>query len=280
MGAVLFAAVAAVSYGSNDFLASYFGRRQSPQLIAVLCQLFSGWLLLVVSLWLPTHMVSADWLWVFLAGVSNGFGTLSLFRGLSVGRISTVAPLSGVVASAIPAGLGLLLDGGGPVLMVLGVLLGICSIPLMTGTDVRGRRSEISAAIHGILGGVGFAGSWLSLSNFSRASGPLPIALELLLSSGVVAALWACLGFSFERPTYSETIRIALFMGPLGAIASLFFVLAAHAGNVAIAAVVAALYPGVTVLLGRFIYREVLGSLQALGLVTALSSIGLIAASR
>jgi len=45
--------------------------------------------------------------WGALSGLGNGLGTVALYRGLAVGRMSVVASLSAVLAAAIPAAVGI-----------------------------------------------------------------------------------------------------------------------------------------------------------------------------
>ena len=58
---------------------------------------------------------------------------------------------------------------------------------------------------------------------------------------------------------------------------NLFFALAAQSGRLDVAAVVASLYPGVTVMLARILLHERLTKLQIVGIVAALAAVMLIA---
>jgi drug/metabolite transporter (DMT)-like permease len=64
----------------------------------------------------------------------------------------------------------------------------------------------------------------------------------------------------------------------LGVCGSLAFVAAGHRADLGVVAVLASLYPAVTVLLARALLRERLGAGQRLGLLCCSVAVGLIAA--
>jgi drug/metabolite transporter (DMT)-like permease len=59
-------------------------------------------------------------------------------------------------------------------------------------------------------------------------------------------------------------------------IANLLYFLAAHAGMLSLAAVLTSLYPAVTVLLARIVYRERLRVIQRFGLAVAVAGVALV----
>ena len=107
MGAVL-ALIAAVSYGVGDFVGGVGGRRSVPGLIPLAIQvvgvLFAA---AAVGFGVGTAPTTTVLVWGAVSGIGSGIGNAALFRGLSGGQMSVVAPLSAVVTAALPALVGL-----------------------------------------------------------------------------------------------------------------------------------------------------------------------------
>ena len=55
----------------------------------------------------PGNPTAADLCWGLLAGLGSGSGTAFLYRGLSLGRMGVVAPVSAVGAVLLPLAVGL-----------------------------------------------------------------------------------------------------------------------------------------------------------------------------
>ena len=73
-------------------------------------------------------------------------------------------------------------------------------------------------------------------------------------------------------------LGVIVLAGALDMAANAFYVLAALAGYLSIAAVLTSLYPASTVFLARFVLGERLAPLQKTGVVCALAGVALIAA--
>lgn len=118
--------------------------------------LAGGVSLLAAAVFVPGSWNVGDGPWIFSAAVCNDIGTAALFRGLAVGAVSLVAPLSGVVASVIACLWNLGRSGVVGGATAAGTGLGALAIPLMAGAPVRGVASRPDAAGFGILAGVRF----------------------------------------------------------------------------------------------------------------------------
>jgi uncharacterized membrane protein len=156
--AVAFALPAALTYGVADFAGGLAGRRTSVVTVTAGAQFF-GLVALVPAVLLVPGAPSAAALGIgALAGIAGASGLLLYFRGLAVGPMGVVAPLSAVVGAGLPLLIGI---AGGERLglsAVVGMVVALAAIVLATA----GTRDAV--AVRGILFGLA-AGSGCSSSD-------------------------------------------------------------------------------------------------------------------
>ena len=99
---VVVALLAAVGYGSSDFIGGLAARRVSPWAVALAGQLAGASAMLAAGLCLPGRARPVDFAWALMAGLGSALGSVFLYRGLARGRMGVVAPVSGVGAALVP----------------------------------------------------------------------------------------------------------------------------------------------------------------------------------
>lgn len=92
--AALLALLAALSWGSADYLGGTQSRRASSVAIALWSQLAGGLTLLVVAVLFADGTTAASLAWGAAAGAASGTGLILFYRGLAGGAMAIVAPLS------------------------------------------------------------------------------------------------------------------------------------------------------------------------------------------
>jgi drug/metabolite transporter (DMT)-like permease len=216
------------------------------------------------------------WLWGAISGVGSGIGNVCLLRGLAVGQMSVVAPVSAVLTAALPAVVGLAtgdhLTGWG----WIGIVLALPAVALASwsGRDGGFRMSDVA---YGLGAGAGFALLFVALDRAGADAGAWP-----LLPGQVVALLMVLAVALPALRTLPRPIPVAGLArwgggaGLLGAAANLMFLLATGRGQLTVSAVLAGLYPAVTVLLAAVLLHERLNRSQQSGLAAAAAAIVLI----
>ncbi|HEY9388242.1 MAG TPA: EamA family transporter [Mycobacteriales bacterium] len=274
--AVLLALLAAVSYGSSDFVAGLMTRRSGPLAVLVTGEV-AGVVLLAAALPMLGGSPGVRPLaWGVLAGLGTTVGTMALYRGLGVGRMNVVAPLSGVGAAVLPVLAGVALGERLGALPTVGVLVAVVAIVTVC-SGARGRTGDQPTRLgvpEGLLAGVGFAVLFVALQRAGTDAGLWPLLAAQVFSLGVLAAFGWVTGRRL-RPAGGQ-LTGAVAAGLLGVGAVLLFVLATGHGLLSVVAVVTSLYPAVTVALAVTVLGERVARIQLAGLVAAAAAVALI----
>jgi drug/metabolite transporter (DMT)-like permease len=278
--AVILALLAAVSYGVGDFIGGLGGRRSHPALIPVAVQVVGVAAAVVGALTLggtPTAHVLA---WGAVSGVGSGIGNVCLLRGLAVGRMSIVAPLSAVITAALPALVGLLSGDRLAWFGWAGIVLALPAVALASSSTGPGAGSRWTDVSYGLGAGLGFGILFVALDRAGDDAGGWPllpgqvVALLIVLATAVRPVLR--LHRARAPWKLAAVARWGGAAGLLGAGGNLGFLLATGSGQLTIAAVLASLYPAVTVTLAAIVLHERINRGQQAGLVAATAAIVLI----
>lgn len=206
-----------------------------------------------------------DWLAAAGFGAFAGLGNICLFRGLSRGRASVVAPLSAIGAALVPALAGLARGERLTPAVLLALLLSVPAIGLLSSVPDEGPAHR--GVLDGVLAGLGLGGGLAVLTGLSADAGALPLA-----AASLAAVVTVAIAASVRRERWRPRVRAgwaATGIGPVMVLGLGSFVLAVRSGPIVLVSVVSALYPAVTVLLAVTVLRERVSRAQTLGLVLA-----------
>lgn len=277
--------LAAACYGTSDFLGGLMSRRAGGAFGVVLGGRVAALTLLAVLAPVVTEAapVAEELGWGGLAGAGGAGGVLLLYRGMMLGKMSVVAPVSAIGASALPVLVGLALGDRPSLLAAAGILLGLTAIAVVSAPPDQRFGPEVvlrelrpgGATLYGLGAGTGFALVFVSLDQ-AGGHGDLWPVLAAQASSLVLVAVGAATARRSVRVPLRLLPGVAL-LGALSATAMTSFLLASRTGLLALVAVLAALYPAVTVLLARVVVGERLAALQRVGVALAIVGVLLIA---
>lgn len=279
--AILLALLAAVAYGVADYVGGVVAQRSSPWQVATVSSLTAALATVPLVLLEPgTAHRSADWLLAAIGGLGSGCGSIFLYRGLATARMSVVAPLSAVAAALIPVALGLGFGERPGLLAVIGIACALPAIALIAGAGDAHASTESSSprrsgVADGLLSGAGFGVLFAASGRINEAAGLAPTLLLQLMSLVGIVVLSTALGQSW-LPRGGGAWR-AWIVGPLVAAAIVLVMLASREGLLSIVAVIASLYPAVTVLLAAVLLSERIDRRQAIGLALAAGAVALVA---
>ncbi|WP_426571601.1 EamA family transporter [Aquihabitans sp. McL0605] len=294
--AIVLGLLVALFYGSGDFLGGLAAKRTAAITVVIGSFGLSTVLVALTTLgWFavgtpPTP--AADDLWLGVAvGLTGPVAVALLYRGLAMGRMSVVAPITAVVAAIVPLAWGLA-DGERPSTVALvGVAVALVSVVLIAGAPEHADHPEDAALAPmskvvppAVLSGLGFGAIFVLLGSTSSHAGLWP----LLVSRPLSVAATASVAFLLARRSGTDArtgiipARSAWPMvagaGILDISANALYLAATNAGLLSIVAVISSLYPAATVVLARVVLGERLHRVQVLGLALAAAGIAAIAA--
>lgn len=286
--AIVLALLAAAAYGTADYVGGTIAGRVSPWQVAVVVMGSAAVAAVPVALIAGGSPTGSDWLLSFFGGAGSGTGAAFLYRGLSRGRMTVVAPLSGLVAALLPVAVGFAQGDRPSAVALVGMVCALPAIVLIAGGSgaeaadgstpepAAEAGSARGAVIDGLLAGTGFGMLFAATGSLSADAGLLAMpAIEVGGTLGVIAVA------TLLRQDWVPRDRAA-WWGWTGGVLTLAAVAlvttASREGMLAIVAVLASLYPAFTVLLAAVLLRERIWRLQAIGLALAAVAVVLVVA--
>lgn len=292
--AIVLGLLVALFYGAGDFFGGLAAKR-TPAVTVVLGSFALSAALVAVTLggWSllgdpPTPAGTDLWLGVGV-GLVGPLAVSLLYRGLAMGRMSVVAPITAVVAAIVPLGWALV-DGERPSAVALaGVAVALLSIALVAGAPEHDDHPDDAAAAPlaqvvppAVASGLGFGALFVMLSETSADAGlwPLltarPVAVVVTALAALLLARRAGQGPAAIIPARAAWPAVA-GAGVLDVTANAIYLAATNSGLLSIVAVLSSLYPAATVLLARLVLGERLHRVQVAGLALAAGGIAAMA---
>jgi drug/metabolite transporter (DMT)-like permease len=276
----LLALASALFVGGADFIGGMTSRTANGVRLAFVVAVTGLPMALAVSLVVHAdHVSRSDVAWSVAAGVAVSLGIGCFYIGMGRGLISVVAPVAAVTGATIPV-IYALARGERPGPLAL-IGLAIAFVAVIVVSLAPSEQHPGAAVVNGnvialaLTSGAFFGLFYIAFSRVSEAAGLWPVTIERAASAVVLLVLALVL----TRGVGGEVRRVlpaALAIALLEVAATVPLLLALQRGPVAIATVVASLYPVTTVLLAGFVLRERLSRLQYVGVVCALLSVALV----
>jgi drug/metabolite transporter (DMT)-like permease len=279
MLAVLLALGAALGWGTADFLGGLKSRSAAMLTVLLVSQAMALLLLAAILISVGEGPPAPRFvLYAVIAGLAEGLGVAALYRGLSVGTMSIVAPVS-AIAPVVPLAAGLFLgevpapmQNAGLVLIVIGVIL--TSRQRGEG-DASGKLA--SSILYGLVSALGFGVFFVAMG--AASEGGIPWALFVARFSAV-AALVIVVMAGRSRPAVKRVdLPLLMLMGVLIVASDGMYATATTLGLLSVVAVVGALHTVVTVALARICLHEQIAGIQRLGVVISFCGVLIVSAA-
>ena len=298
----ILALAAAVLYGTADFLGGVASRRATVFAVLATTVPAGAAVVVVVALLgqapglgsLLGHGLGSPTLvggwgavgWAALSGICGATGLVAFYAGFAAAPISVVAPVAALVSTVLPVGIAIaggehttsrMLAGG----LICLVAIVLVSMPPTARRDregtAAGATGRLRALGYGAVAGAGFGLFFLCLKNAGQSGVLWPVAISRTAGTLVAVGIALATGTRPWREGGGTGV-IALVSGSVDAAANVCYVLATRAGLFGLAVVITSLYPGMTVLLARWVLGERMRWLQRGGLLLAAVGVVLVAA--
>ena len=275
MIAVLLALGASVCWGVGDFLGGVSARRLRVLGVLAISQAAGFLAVGLVALVAGDEFLGTEaTLAAVGAGISGAVGLGALYRGMAVGAIGVVAPIS-ASAAAIPVVVGIARGERPATIQLVGIVLALIGVVLVSWE--HGQTGRLAAgAPFALLAAAGFGAYFLFMDRASSDDAFWAVTVARFSSStlAVTAALFAG---ALLVPRTSLPILVAVGLFDVGA--NVLLALALNEGFVSLVSVLSSLYPVVTILLAVLVLHERPGRAQVAGGATALAGVALISAA-
>ena len=281
MPALLLALGAAVCWGLSSFLGGLQARHLPALSIALWSQPAGAVGLSLVLLVSHQAPAGASIAWGAAAGLIGGLAAVLFYRGLAVGLLSIVVPVS-ACAAVVPVVFSLAMGEAPGAVAIAGiavVMLGIVLVSLRPGETPDGTGKPRTALACALGAALGFGTFFVLINRGSAGPGASHWWAVMGARVSLLATLLAMIaGRPGSAPWPGRRIGAVAAIGLVDTAGIILFAYATTQGNLGVVSVVGSLYPVLTVLLGRIVLAEHPTAAQNAGVALALTGVALLAA--
>ena len=277
MEAAVLALLGAISWGTGDFFGGLASRRARVLTVLAVSQAVG---LVGVAAWALASGDAppgvGDMLPAAGAGAAGAAGLAALYRGMAIGAMGIVAPIS-AVSPAVPLAVDLLRGEAPAGLQWVGIAVALAGVVLLAREPSgEARRAGLAAGVSlALVAALGFGLFVVGLD--ASSDGGATWAVVVARASSTLLSLCALLVVSAPlRPPRALLPAIAA-VGLFDTTANALVAVATTYGSAGIVAVLSALYPLTTILLARTFLAERLERHRRVGGVLALVGAALVA---
>ena len=269
--------IAALIYGAADFFGGVASKRTNTIVVVALSQAVGLAVVTFTLLFLPGTPTRGDLAYGLVCGVIGAGAVALLYRGLAIGTMGVVSPITAVFAAILPVGFGVFFGGRPPPVALVGIGVALVAVVgISAGTSDSSAPRNMRGVPAALGAGIAFGLFFIVLAHTRSAAGLWPLASARVASLVIFGLPALRLRTALTRAVV-PTIALS---GALDMAANILYVIAVHRGLLAIVAVIISLYPASTVALAALTLRERLAPVQWLGVACALVGIALITFAR
>lgn len=272
MLSILYGIASAATWGAADFIGGLASKRTSPYRVLFLAELAG--LVPFVALALLFHEPvppAADMLLGAGSSLLGVSGLLFLYRALAEGQMTIAAPVSALFAALIPVIFGFFTLGAPSLATIIGFGLAFLAVWFISQTSMTNWHFSLRDLRLPLLSGL-FFGVYFIVIHIATLHAFFWPLIAARFVGFVVFGLYALIARQPAMPP-RDVWGFCIINGVIDLSGNGFYVLAAQAGRMDVAAVLGALYPASTVVLAWIFLKERISWLQTLGVLLAFLAI-------
>ncbi len=272
-------------------------RRVRPLVVVAVAQVIAVLTMLIVAAATNSFGVPHGYLpWAMAAGAVGLVALVAFYGALSTGTMGIVAPIAGTGA-VVPVIFGLASGESPSGLQIAGIAAAVGGVVLASGPEIAGRGDPSSGGtrplVLALVAAVGFGFVFVLIEKAARHN----VVMTLLTMRATSVSIVALLGIGYlvrhrglvrrnglspAEPGYGglrrRDVPLIAIVGWTDLGANGLYGYASRHGLVSVTAVLASLYPAVTVVLARFLEGERMRRIQDVGVGLAICGVVLLAA--
>ncbi len=276
MLSIVFGLLSAISWGAGDFTGGLAARKVGA-VRAVFYASVVGLIAVAVTAWVTGEAIPTlrIWLTAMLAGIFGSTGLILLYASMANGTMSIAAPVSALLAAALPVLVGTLTEGLPETLTLIGFGFALFAVWMVSQSEggVKDILSHLSDLKLPLLAGLGFGGYFIIMHRATDEGALFWAMTGSRTSSVLLIFIYMLVTRTSFRIEDRSSFPVIGINGILDLTGNAFFILAAQAGRLDVASVLSSLYPGSTVVLAWIFLHERLTRNQWIGIVAALIAI-------
>ncbi len=275
MLSILFGLASALSWGAGDFTGGLAARR-----VGAYRSVFYGEVIGIIALFIAVGLTGEPVLntrsaiFAVAAGALGTIGLMLLYHSMTSGLMSIAAPVSALLAAALPVVVGMFTEGLPGYLTVIGFGFALLAVWMISQGEggVKNVLSHLSDLKLPLFAGIGFGCYFVLMHEATKAGGAFwPMIFSR--SGGIVLITSYLLITRSPWKIDASALPIISANGILDLGGNFFFILASQAGRLDVASVLSSLFPGATVVLAWIFLKERLTRNQWIGIAAALIAI-------
>lgn len=272
--AVILSLLASLTWGAADFLGGVATRRLPAPAVVAVSQALALAPLAAIAAATGGYHSSVGYLgWGIGAGVFSGVALTAFYAALATGTMGVVAPIA-ALGVVVPVGAGLALGDRPSSAQAVGLAVAAIGVVLSCGPELRGDVARRPLAL-AVIAALGFGAVIIFVARGARSDTVMTLLVMRTSSAGLIAMLGRASHVPLRVTRHDLPLLAAVGAGDVGANA--MYAVASRHGLLAIVAVLSSLYPVITVLLARVVFRERMTRTQDAGVIATLAAVALIA---